>query len=146
MVDILDIAPVMTKVKYRGEELSVPGLSIEGIVHLLVRYPEVSSIFQGKKMDTEMSDILKLGINFVADFLAAGLGHTDDEKVIKICRAMKPEEVFDIGEAIIKDSFPGGAANFMVRVQTAMSSIGIQESAELQRMKAEILNPEAPTS
>lgn len=117
-LDVVDVPKTITTNKYG--DLNIHGLSVEGMAYLIKKHPQLFAIFDAKgdmKLDT--NTIIDLGVEVLADFLASGLGCADDVEAVKRCRSMNAEDAWDIGEAIIEESFPGGASSFFVRVVEA---------------------------
>jgi len=73
-----------------------------------------------------LKQVMALGLDVTASFLAAGLGYPGDEDVIEKCRKMGPEDAWNVGEAIFKASFPkSGPQNFFQKVMAAIPEIEI---------------------
>jgi len=134
-VNILDVAPnprIVATHKYG--DLEVTGLSIGGIVHLIKSHPELFKMFNtdGEQV-MDLENMMDLGEEIVASFLAAGLGHPGNKEVIETCKAMNPEDSWEVAQAIIEESFPGGATNFFKRVTEAAKKANvIQVSKDLK--------------
>lgn len=107
-------------------ELNVPGLSINAIISIIKRHPEIIKIIQEEKADVDFQKILDLGLDVVASFLAAGLGYPGDEKAEERCKNFKPDDAFDIGVAILDESFPNGVKSFLDKTSTLMTSAKVQ--------------------
>ena len=125
MADLLDVVIVPRKVvtKQLGE-LDVTGLTLEGIAGLIKNHPEVVEMFVSRK-DFNIQSVIDMGVEVLASFLAAGLGHPGDDKARKLCRGMNAEDAFTIGEAILEESFPGGVLNFIERVTKVAQGMGV---------------------
>lgn len=130
MTNILDvvIAPRKVKTNKLGE-LDVYGLSIEGLVILLKAQPKLLDLFQGNKLTLDVEQILALGLDVAGGFMAAGLGHPGDDKVIAKCRAFNPEDAMLIASAILEETFPGGAENFFKKISAMATSAQVLASA-----------------
>lgn len=132
MANILDVSPVNRIVKtHRYGDLEITGLSIEGLVVLMKTHPEIIDMFKGTAVQLDLQKVLNLGLEVASGFLAAGLGAPGNPEVIQKCKGMNAEDVWDVGEAIIEESFPGGAANFFERVT------GMLNKGNLVTMKTE---------
>lgn len=117
MATIMDAVYVPRNVQTKKYgELEVTGISIEGIVSLIKEHPRLIELFKGESMTIQIKDILDLGVDVASSFLAAGLGAPGNKEAIQKCRTMNPEDAWDIGQAILDESFPGGAANFFQKV------------------------------
>jgi len=128
MVDILDIAPVIREVETHNlGTLTVTGLSISGIVSLIKSHPAILEVFDSESdAELDIDKIILLGEDVVAAFLAAGLGHPGEEKAIAKCKLINIDDSWKIAEAILDESFPGGAINFFERVAKAFKEMDLQ--------------------
>lgn len=141
MTKFLDVVPEPRRVKtHKYGEVEVTGLTISGIAFLLKRHPELFSLFkEGQKTGNfDMQKVIDLGLEVVADFLASGLGYPGDEEAVKRCRDMNPDDTWTIGEAIIEESFPGGAANFFEKVAKAAQEKNLIQASRVQQVKQEL--------
>lgn len=137
MANILDVSPVNRTVKtHRYGDLEVSGLSIEGLVVLVKMHPEVLDLFKGENMTLELTNMLELGLEVAAGFLAAGLGSPGNPDVIAKCKGMNAEDVWLIGNAIVEESFPGGASNFFDRVTAIAKEKGLVSLKPVQEKAA----------
>lgn len=118
MASILEVTASTRKVKtHKYGEVEVHGLSIEGIVYLLRDHPELMALFKDEgKTDLAIEQIMSLGIEVGASFLAAGLGFPGNQDAIAKCKAMNAEDALEIGTAVLAESFPGGAMDFFQKV------------------------------
>jgi len=123
MVGLLDIAPSNRSVKTSLGDVSVPGLSLNAIVCIIKRHPQLLEIFQSKEISIGYEKILDLGLDVAASFLAAGLGYAGDEKAEERCKNLRPEDAIDLAEAILEESFPKGPKNFFEKVTKAMEKL-----------------------
>jgi len=134
MADLLDIAPTPRVVKTaRGDELNVYGISVEGLAQIIKKHPHIFQAFDDSgKAKIGIEQIIEMGIDVLADFLACGLGYSEREpnykQAFEICKKMNPEDAWTLGHAILEESFPGGAENFFVRVTEAAKSANILKS------------------
>ena len=126
MANILDVAPVIRTVKtHRYGDLEVTGLSIEGLVVLIKAHPQLLDLFKGDSLQLELQKILDLGLEVAASFMAAGLGHPGNLEVMTKCKMMNAEDVWTIGQAVMEESFPGGATNFFERMAETLGERGL---------------------
>lgn len=133
MANILDAAPVVRTVKtHRYGTLEVTGLTIEGLVYIVKAHPKLLEMFKGEKLSLDFQAILDLGLEVVASFLAAGLGHPGNEKALAKCRSLNAEDAWSLGTAIVEESFPGGATNFFERMTEALGKQGIVDLKAMQ--------------
>lgn len=149
MVDFLEVVPSTTTVKLESlkTEIDVPGISIEGLARLFMANPEVADLFQGKGFDPDkVEDLIGLGSKVINEFLAAGLGYPGNEDVIEKVGKLPPGDVWDLGEAILKVSFPGGAKNFLERVTAAGNQVagGLSGGTATQAIKGQVKSAGKP--
>lgn len=118
MADLLEITPSARTVKTaRLGEVDVPGLSVWGLAFLIKKHPELLELIQGEGLkNNDMAALVDLGVDVLTSFLAAGLGHPGEEAAEEACRKLGPEDVWNIGHAIIEESFPDGAQSFFNKV------------------------------
>lgn len=127
MADLLKITPALKQVKLYGmggKEVDVRGLSVKSIGYLVKRHPQIIDLMQGKGGGfKDLSDLIDLGTEFVTDFLAFGLGYDQDSKDLdqarEVCASLPAEDVWNVGEAILNVSFPGGSSAFFQKVASA---------------------------
>jgi len=136
MANLLDISVSIRSVPTKKYgDISVPGLTLDGIAHLVRSHPELVDLFNQEE-DLPIDKIIDLGTGIFADFLAAGLGYAGDEKAISMCKGMNPEDSLDIAVAILEESFPGGPKSFFDKVAQAAAkaqgSIQDQKAAPLK--------------
>lgn len=132
MANLLDITPSTKKVKTaRLGEVDVPGLSVGGIAFLIKRHPELLELIQGGGLESaDMNKLIDLGESVLNCFLVAGLGYPGDEKAEKLCGTLPPDDVWEIGHAIIEESFPNGAQSFFNKVVAAVNQFASVQKTE----------------
>lgn len=119
MPSIMDISPVARKVTtaHYGD-LDVPGVTGEGLVRLLMHHPELIPLLRGESGDVNMDSIFQFGMDVVTSFLAVGLGaDPSDEQARTKIKALSPDDILQVGEAIMEHSFPNGVKSFLERVK-----------------------------
>ena len=137
MADLLEITPSARKVQTsRFGEVDVPGLSVGGIAFLIKRHPELLDLIQGDGLaSANMNTLIDLGESVLNCFLAAGLGHPGDDKAEKLCSTLNPEDVWEIGQAIIEESFPNGAQSFFNKVVATVNQFSsVQKTANTKTL------------
>lgn len=118
MADFLDIAPVTSMVRIGDGDVAVPGLSIEGVATVCLRFPELVDVLKAGAID--IKHILDLGPKVVAAIIAAGCGHPGNDKAE--AKAMKlPLRYQAELLAAIKTATIGDDAQSFIR---ALSQIG----------------------
>jgi hypothetical protein len=122
MASILDIAPLSENV------LGVPvyGVPAEGIAHLLATYPELRAMAAGREVKVEA--LFAIGGNAVAQIIAAGTGHTNDEAVIAHVSKFNVEQQLEFLTAILRLTMPKGAGPFAERVVALLTSLNLVDA------------------
>lgn len=125
MVGLLDIAPSNRTVTISAGEIDVPGLTINAVVTIIKKRPELLELLQNGQASLTFDQIMDMGLDVAATFLAAGLGYPGNEEAEQRCKALKPEDAFDLGHAIMEESFPKGPKSFFDKVTKALSAAGV---------------------
>jgi hypothetical protein len=115
MVGLLDIAPAAKSVTVRGSQVQVPGVSAEGIAHLLGRFPELRRMFAGGEVN--LGGLQAIGGELVAAILAAGTGTPGNAEAEKMAAGLGVDEQADLLEAILLATMPGGVGPFVEKVE-----------------------------
>lgn len=128
MADLLDIEPSSKQIVVHGlggKKVDVKGLSLSAIGFLVKSHPDLIKLFKGGGLDlSDLSALIDLGVDFTADFLSAGLGYAGNEKAKEMCKQLPAEDVYNIGEAILKMSFPeAGPTAFFQKIQTSLGKV-----------------------
>ena len=124
-VNLLEVAPSTRTVQtHKFGELEVPGIGLSGLAYLIRNNPELYDIFQkaqteGDELDISVNELFDIGEPFVIDFIAAGLGYVNSEEANRQVAAMPPGDAWDVAEAVISESFPGGLTDFLGKIQRA---------------------------
>ena len=131
--NLLDVAVVPFEAKtHKYGTLKVYGLSIQGIAHIIKNHPDLFEVFDGAgSLNMEFKDIMVLGVDVCAEFLAAGLGYAGEEKAVQMCKDMNAEDAMTVGTAIFNESFPGGATNFFERVAEVAKSTNLLQPSKV---------------
>lgn len=127
MTGLMDIAPVIRTVKTSFGEVTITGLSISGIIHIVRNNPELIDLIKNNKNDTiSYADLLDVGIDVAASFLASGMGYVNNLEAEERCKQLKPDDAFVIAQAIMEESFPDGIKSFFDRVSKEASKLKIK--------------------
>jgi hypothetical protein len=137
-IGLLDIAPIGEKVKLsEDQEILVTGISLESMVDLILRFPDVGKWFAGGKLGAE--NFLKTGPAAVAAAIAAGTGAGADPRAEEIARRLPIETQVDILEAIARVSFREGFGPFVARV------LNLAGAARTPGKAPDTISPQAST-
>lgn len=143
--NLADIAPQPREVPtHKYGKVNVYGLSMAGIAHIVKNHPDIFKIMDGAgNLKMDFNAIIDLGEDVVADFLAYGLTgeYRDAEKLHKtvaMCRDMNPEDAMTIGTAILEETFPGGATNFIQKMVAKMKEANLTDQVSKLQEKAQV--------
>lgn len=135
--NLVDIAPQPREVEtHKYGKLNVYGLSMAGIAHIIKNHPDIFKVMDGAgKVQMDFNAVIALGEDVVADFLAAGLGSPGDHKAVEMCKNMNPEDAMTIGTAILEETFPGGATNFIQKIAAKFKDANLTDQASKLKLK-----------
>ena len=111
MASLLEIATVARQVDVRGLKIDVYGVSAQGIVELMVRFPEVGKAFSGVEPDT--AALMKLAPQALAAFIAAGCGQPGSVELEEVAAKLGVGEQTELVEEIVRLTFPRGIGPFV---------------------------------
>jgi hypothetical protein len=116
MVGLLDIAPASRIV----HGVRVTGVSVEGIISIIRRFPEIEVILGRTTADGfEARDLFALAPEAVKAVIAAGIGFPGDAEQEQAAGLLPLEVQADFLEAIITVTLPGGFGPFVERITKA---------------------------
>lgn len=145
MVSLTDIAPSFRTVKVGKDDVTVYGISAEGVAYLLTHYPELIQIIGGAVSITP--DLLaKTAPKAIASLIAVGCGCLGDgmPKAEQNAARLSVETQLDFLEAIIDATVPGGIAPFVERLGSWLESA--MRAAEAAPGGANVAKVQAMTS
>lgn len=128
MATLLDIATVSEFVKIPAQkgraeqELEVFGVSAEGIVMLLKRFPEIRMLLTGKSIDT--GQLTELAPPAIASIISAATGTPGNKKAEQAAARLPLELQMEILEAVVRLTMPNGLGPFVQRLQDLASMLG----------------------
>lgn len=134
MVGLLDIAPSVASVTVRGKKIPVHGVSIEGIVLLLSRFPQLRQMM-GQRGGVDGAALIASGGSLAGAVIAAGIGFPGDEAQEQAATRLPVTEQVDLIEAILKVTLPNGVAPFVARL-TALGVLVSGRSATAPATKS----------
>jgi hypothetical protein len=97
-----------------GQKLRVKGISAQGCLVLLMRYPDFQKWIGGKAL--QLSDVMLLAPDVIAAVIAAGTGKPGDVDAEDIAGSLPVETQTDLVEAIYRQTFRSGFGPFALRV------------------------------
>lgn len=134
MTSLLDIAPLTAKVKVggAGDDVDVYGVSVEGLVSLISRFPEVRQLLGGGKGGAGLSEkeLLALGGKVVAAVIAAGCGMPGNKEAEEVAAKFNLDTQADFISKILGLTLPNGLAPFVEKLLALGATIGIELDEE----------------
>jgi len=124
-LSLLDIAPSHETVSIGGQELPVPGVSIDGIAHLLSRFDELRMMLSGQMPELTPDMLAGTGPHLVNAIIAAGLGYPGDTEHEAAADRLPATAQLDLLAAIIKATFPGGMGNAKAALDRLVAAVGV---------------------
>ena len=145
MVGLLDIASIADTVEVNGQQVTVTGVSVEGIASLLRRYPILHDVLS-KGISVE--NLMSSGPDVVAAIIAAGCGQPGNEQAEQIVKLMDLQTQIDLLAATLRRTMPKGVGPFLEslnRLMTMFSDPIDLMKAKIEQMKASP-KPSKPSS
>ena len=142
MASLTDIAPSAKEVKVRGVNVSVTGVSIQGIALLLSRFPALKKVISGMDLKVTPEGLLSTVPEAVAAIIAAGTGHPGDADHEAIAAGLTLGEQVDMLEAIVEATLPGGVGPFVEKAAAFLEELngdtaaGIKAQASSSRKRS----------
>ena len=97
-----------------GRKLKVKGISAQGVLILLMRFPELQKWLSGKSIG--VTDAFLQAPDTIAAVIAAGTGAPGDVDAEDIAATLPLEVQTDVIEAIYRQTFRSGFGPFVLRV------------------------------
>jgi len=131
MTSLLDIAPLTETVSVGGKDVDVYGLSAEGLVNLIARFPEVRQLLGGGKRGAGLGveEVLDLGGKVVASIIAAGCGLPGNKEAEVIASRMGLDAQADFIGKIMKLTLPNGLAPLVAKLTAIGAIVEIEDEA-----------------
>lgn len=125
MTSLLDIAPAAETVRVRGVDLSITGISANGLASLLTNHPELRSLFTGGE-DIDTTALLGMGGTVVAAIIAAGTGDPGNPTAIEVADKLGIADQATIMEAILRHTLPDGIGPFAEKLSALAAALGVR--------------------
>lgn len=116
MISLLDIPSHSLTVTVGGAKLTVSPISIETLVGLFARFPDLGKMLQDRKFS--VATLLTNSGPLVAAIIAAGVGHPGDAKHEEAAARLALDDQLTILEAVLKATIPSGIGAFIERLTT----------------------------
>ncbi len=129
---LLDIGPLTEDVKIRGAVVTVSALSALDIFRILVRFPEVRSLFNGGETSSWTVDQLLLTVpNAVYAALAICTGTEDDAEAEEVASKLSVAYQTKLLAAVLRLTFPEGVGPFATEFRQMLDKLSV-ETEDLQ--------------
>ncbi len=155
MTSLVDIAKRQVTVSIQGMDIPVQGISAEGLVHLMDRFPKFRTLIFPAEMapgaaeadtsvlpkggrrsgavraPTELSDAPSLMSMFpeaLPAILAAGTGHLGERDHEEAARRLGAADQIDLLDKIVELTMPNGIVAFLARLTELFGAVGRQPS------------------
>lgn len=130
MAGLLSIAPLTETV----HGVTVTGVSLAGVAHLLAKFPELRMLMAGKEVDA--NDLITLAPQAVAEIIAAGVGFPGDGEQVEHAQTLSLELQADFLEAILRLTMPKGVGPFVEKI-TKLGAVfgGVQSQQDTNTPK-----------
>lgn len=127
MASLLDVAAVPRTVEINGIQVAVYGVSAQGVASLMARFPAFGKFMSGTNPSTE--ELMKVGPEALAAFIAAGTGKLDDPEAEKIAGTLSVGSQLELVDMILKLTFPRGVGPFVQKLRDlgVMAQQGVRE-------------------
>jgi hypothetical protein len=125
MVGLLDIAPIPERVQIGNDQIDVLGVSVEGIAHLLQRFPQfaqLQSLIGGGEKDLA-TVLFSLGPQVIAAIIAAGCGYPDNDDAVKRVLALDLQAQADLLDAVLRKTLTKGLDPFVARLTSIKATL-----------------------
>jgi hypothetical protein len=118
MPDLLSIAPLTETVEVRGAKVQVRGVSAQGVVGLLTRFPALNKMWATGKWDN--NQLLALSDDILVAILVAGVTNLDEKNAANLALDEKAE----ILSVILRVTMPRGPVPFMATLTAMLGAVG----------------------
>lgn len=118
-----------------GKILSVTGISLDGVVLLLDRFPEFKELITPKRGDQDkaaeftLENLVKMGPRIIGAVIAAGTNEPGSEKAENAAKSLPIGLQTRLVREIMDATFPGGLGPFVEDLR-AMGLVGASTEAE----------------
>ncbi len=127
MASLLDIAPLTETVSVNGKDVDVFGVSAQGVVNLIARFPEARKMMAGREVDIEK--LLAMGGEAVAALIAAGAGMPGNPKAEEMAGRLPLDVQIDFLAKILKLTLPNGIAALGEKLAALGAAAGVEAGA-----------------
>lgn len=138
-MSLKDITPVSETIVVRGENITVKGITNEGIANLWRRFPIITDLLKG---GAKPEDIVTQVPEALAAIIAAGCGYPGDSEAESIAESLTVDESASLLSAIIQMTWPRGFGPFVENL-TKLGLLVQQPASQGGKSKTDGTSPEA---
>jgi len=122
MVSLLELAPQTETVSVGGKNVDVFGISLEGVVKLLNRFPALQKVAMGNKLTPK--EIIEIAPEAVGAIIAMGCGVSGENGEI-VANQLAVEIQMDFLTAIGRLTMPSGLRPFIAKLEALYLKSGV---------------------
>jgi hypothetical protein len=117
-----------------GKTLAVNPLSVDNIIALFGKFPELVKLMQG---NADRSEAIKsVGSLAIANVIACATGELDNPDAIKVAQHLSIGKTLEIIEKIIEITFEDGTGPFVARLNKMTGLIFLSGASDTQSSEA----------
>lgn len=128
MASLLDISPSFATVKVGDVDVSVSGVTAEGVAYLLHQYPSLRALISGRGVDLSPEGLLQLGPEIVSSIIAVGAGSLGDKEAERVAASLPLATQVAFLKAIMEATLPGGVGPFMESLEGLLGVPLVEET------------------
>jgi hypothetical protein len=137
MTSLVDAGRVIRTVSIGGKDVTVEGVSLDGVVLLLDRFPEFKELITPKRGEinpTEFSleGLIRLSPRIMGAVIAAGLGRPGNGEEEEVAKSLPIGLQIKLIKEIMDVTFPGGLGPFVDDLRS-MGLLGLASTPEEQQ-------------
>lgn len=143
MVSLLDLGDLSETVMVSGKPVTVSGISAEGVLYLLQKFPELRALMTGHASDVKPEALMTMAPKAIASIIAAGLGYPGNEEVETKAGRIGFGSQVELIAAVMRMTFPEGIGPFVERLQALSQSSEEVAAAVLPNLKSAVVSGKA---
>jgi hypothetical protein len=123
-MDLLSVAAPCVEISIgikADETVSVRGLSLRDIASLLMRFPDLLTVFNGRELNVE--SLILSAPSAAAAIMAAGAGYASDAKAEAVCATLGLQYQVNMLIKIVELTFPAGIGPFVEAMERLSVSL-----------------------
>lgn len=113
IASLLDISPIVGTVTIRDKDIPVPGITAEGVIYLLQRFPVLQAVLMKKELaDLTTEALIAMAPEAIDSIIAVGLGHIASPEAENAAGNLALDEKMYVLEKIMEVTLPRGIGPF----------------------------------